>query len=329
MHAKPSVGRCNALTYVYLSGIFPRSEELIEVTRAYDRRRTSRESVGKAQLDDARQVVKLQLEHEFSAVTDGQLQWPDLLRPIVESTQGMTVGALTRWFDNNTFFRRPVIDGEVRLREFEPSRFAFRDILPNEKPWRVILPSPYTFLKLSENAWYSDETILLEQLSKIIREICVQLIRHGFGQIQLNEPYLAFNKPAKDELALATSAIANVAKGLGRDVQLYCYFGDVSAILDNLLYLPVSGIGIDLYSTDISQLERRDFNKTLLCGCVDARNSLIENVDDVVRAVGLVSKKLSPRKIALCTNCDLEFLPRPVAEKKLAVLSEVARRLAS
>ncbi len=329
MHAKPSVGRCNALTYLYLSGIFPRSEELIGVTRAHERRRTSRESLGKVQLDDARQVVKLQLEHKFSAVTDGQVQWPDLLRPIVESTQGMTVGAMTRWFDNNTFFRRPVIDSDLRLRDFEPSRFAFREILPKEKPWRVILPSPYTFLRLSENVWYANETILLEKLCEIIREICVQLIRHGFGQIQLNEPYLAFNKPARAELALAKTAIESVAKGLGGDVQLHCYFGDVSAILDELLDLPLSGIGIDLYSTDISQLESIDFGKTLLCGCVDARNSLIENVDDVIRAVGLVSKKLSPRNIALCTNCDLEFLPRPVAEKKLAVLSEAARRLTS
>src|SRR5438034_5390924 len=72
-------------TSAELGGIHPRSEQLIELTRSYDRGKTERPSVEKQIEKDAIELVELQDESGFENFTDGAFSWQDQLRPIVET----------------------------------------------------------------------------------------------------------------------------------------------------------------------------------------------------------------------------------------------------
>ena len=109
---------------------------------------------------------------------------------------------------------------------------------------------------------------------------------------------------------------------------LHTYFGDASPVIDALLDFPVEAIGIDFYSTPIDALRGHAFNKSLGCGCIDGRNSLIESSAQLKAIVLNLRDQLHPRDIYLTPNCDLDFLPPPVAEKKVQILSETRRLLA-
>ncbi len=108
--------------------------------------------------------------------------------------------------------------------------------------------------------------------------------------------------------------------GLSRS--LHVFFAPVGAALPDLLELPVDALGLDLYEEDLDILAEVDFNKALACGCVDARNSLLESPEEIAQQVARVRDLLSPPQLLLCPNADLEFLPRPVAEAKVRALGQ-------
>jgi methionine synthase II (cobalamin-independent) len=100
-------------------------------------------------------------------------------------------------------------------------------------------------------------------------------------------------------------------------------------VIDQLLDFPVDGIGVDFYATPIDSLADCDFNKELGCGCIDGRNSLLETAQGLRGFLEKVKAVVEPRGIVLCPNCDLDFLPRPIAEKKVQVLAEAKAELTS
>jgi 5-methyltetrahydropteroyltriglutamate--homocysteine methyltransferase len=98
----------------YLTGILPRPEGLIESTRAYERGRISKKELEKAFKNATKEVITAQISAGLSYVTDGMLRWQDLLRPFTENLRGIHVGSLARWFNNNTFYRKPIIYNKIK-----------------------------------------------------------------------------------------------------------------------------------------------------------------------------------------------------------------------
>src|SRR5260221_9091665 len=100
---------------VFIHGIYPRSEGLVTATQGYDRGRVKPEEVAALQASDRHVLVGLQDPEHFSLIEDGKLTWQDIFRPFNTTTQGFQKeeGNVTRWFDNNAFFRKPVIIGQL------------------------------------------------------------------------------------------------------------------------------------------------------------------------------------------------------------------------
>ena len=71
----------------YLSGSFPRSEALVEATRSLDRKRITPEECEVVRNADVSDVVALQRDAQLTLLTDGQLNWQDLFRPVVFSSK--------------------------------------------------------------------------------------------------------------------------------------------------------------------------------------------------------------------------------------------------
>jgi 5-methyltetrahydropteroyltriglutamate--homocysteine methyltransferase len=182
-----------------------------------------------------------------------------------------------------------------------------------------------TFALASENRAYGSLSDLVDDIAKSLRTTVKALQEAGYEQFQFNEPSITEPNRNKSELESAEHAYETCAQGKGL---LHTYFGDASPVIDALLDFPVEGIGIDFYSTSIKALREHAFNKTLGCGCIDGRNSLLESPDQLKGIVLNAQEQLQPRDVYLTPNCDLDFLPPPVAEKKVQVLSETRRLLA-
>lgn len=318
----------------YLTGILPRPKELIEVTRSYDRGRVNEKELEKAFENATLKVVNTQLSAEFSYVTDGMLRWQDLLRPFTENLSGVKTGSLARWFNNNTFYRKPIIVGDIWRKKSIVEETTYIKCLPENFLWKAILPAPYTLVQLSENRFYKDKTELMFEYAKVLREEIEGLAQLGFRYVQLSDPALVYKPIAtsmtSDELSLMGEALKVAVKGIPIKTCLQTFFGDFSKILPEALNFPVDHLGIDLYETNFEKLKEHSFEKGVALGLVDSRSSLVENEDELVMFAKEIIESIYPYRtceVFICPNCDLEFLPWERAEEKMKVISSVAKRL--
>jgi len=318
----------------YVTGIFPRPNKLIEATRAYERGKMREEDLERFFIKASDEVIRFQVKTELSYVTDGMLKWQDLLRPFTDSLKGVERGTLTRWFNNNVFYRKPIITGRVSREHAVVPKYSYLDLLPKKVPWKAILPAPYTFAQLSDNRFYEDKLELMFEYAEVLREELKELTTLGFKYFQLSDPSLVYRpvegKMPKDELEFVKDALKKTVKGVSAKICLQTFFGDFNNILPEALEFPVDHLGIDLYETDIKSLKEYEFDKGVALGMVDSRSSLIEEVDELVSIAKDLIESIYPSKIRevfICPNCDLEFLPWERAKAKIEVISRVAKAL--
>jgi 5-methyltetrahydropteroyltriglutamate--homocysteine methyltransferase len=252
------------------------------------------------------------------------------LRPVVESLDGVTTGTrYDRWFDTNTFYKKPTVAGKISVRGFEPRNFIRTDLLPRTKGWKVTLPGPYTFSELSENLYYQSQSDLLQAIASAEHEIINKLKDAGVSQFQLSEPCLAYRPYreqalGKAELDNALAAIQKTVEGIQTKFSVHTYFGDATTILPSLLKLPIDTVGFDLFETDYSQL-KLETTKKLALGIIDGRESNAESPKWIAETATRVSKHLTSGDIVLAPNSDLKFVPRKVADVKARALAEATR----
>jgi 5-methyltetrahydropteroyltriglutamate--homocysteine methyltransferase len=314
-----------------LTGPFPRSEELVQATREWDRGLRAEPEVQALYQREARRICELESALGFGWVTGGFLSWQDLFRPFTGHVAGLRVGPLSRWFETNTFFRRPIVegppagDGGALLGELP------LDVLREfSKPRKVILPGPYTFSGLVDNQTDLTRWELARLWSEVLAREVETLSRHGYQFFQLQEPLLVVDPPSREEEGNLLQAYAPLARPLASAASLvWTYFGDASSLLPLLVRLPVGGVGLDLSDTDPIRLREFPSGLTLGLGCLDPRTSLPEDPLDIARLVRELSERLRPASIHLGAGAPLDLLPWEPARRKLEVLRDASRILQS
>ena len=283
----------------FAPGIYPRSEALVQATRDLDRGRTTAEAVDEQVQRDLDELVGVQQEAGLDVLADGMLRWQDLFRPLLEASEGIEPGPLTRFLDTNSFYRAPTpTSGEPRLRTPLDERY----VAPLPAPRIVTLPSPHALAHgTGLPAKVVATQILKPQLDALDAELVV-----------LSEPFLA--REGAGGLAELGEALEALAGGPPLALQLT--FGDARELLENgLAELPVDGIGVDFYATHATDIPA-GFDKLLLAGVVDARSSALEDPQEIADFV----ERLGVERVALVPNGDLQYVSEPIARQKLARL---------
>ena len=147
-----------------LTGIHSRSEDTVKVSRDFDRSRATKETLDSTFETDAKNLVKLQLESGISRVSDGQLLWQDFIRPFSERLVGLKGGAdLSRWFDTNSFYRKPSVVKKVKLPEdrsfiqdYEVTS-ALNLAKEGKVKRKISIPGPYTLASLVQDEHYNSK----------------------------------------------------------------------------------------------------------------------------------------------------------------------------
>jgi 5-methyltetrahydropteroyltriglutamate--homocysteine methyltransferase len=288
----------------FVPGLYPRSEALVQATRDLDRGRTTPEAVDEQVDRDLSELVAFQQQAGLDLLADGMLRWQDAFRPLVEASEGLETGALTRFLDTNTFYRAPsVTTSEPKLRAPLDERY----VAPLPGPRLVTVPSPYALAQgtgLPPKALA--EGVLKPQLDALDAELVV-----------LEEPFLA-----RDENAdLSSFAEALQKLDGGPKLALWLTFGNAQRLLEQgLADLPVHAIGIDFYATAATDIPQ-GLDKLLLAGVLDARSSVLEEPREIAAFVERLHDR-GVEEIALVPNGDLQYVSEQVAREKVARLGK-------
>lgn len=323
-----------------LTGIHSRSERTVRVSRDFDRGRTTKSVLDETFESDSNDLVTLEIESGITRISDGQLRWQDFLRPFSESVSGLKNGAdLSRWYDNNSFYRRPSV--VKKLVAQEPSfllNYSIKSALDlvdtsgKEVKRKLSVPGPYTLASLVSNEYYDSKGELVSEFAKSLRRIICSLPKLGFTSVQINEPSLVYRYgvsalTSRRELEIFTSAYDQNLSNLPLEVYLHTYFGDCSKILKDLLKLDgISAIGIDFTQTSLDSIEKIRFHdKALACGCVDGRNSLIETPEWIANFCLEAVRTLKPSGLVILPSSELKYLPRTHADEKIRSMGKAQK----
>jgi 5-methyltetrahydropteroyltriglutamate--homocysteine methyltransferase len=308
-------------------GAYPKiSDEHQELRRALHRRdRGELDEAGlSAVLDETTRWAIGELDWAgVDVVNDGQIRWDDLLAPFARAWDGCERGPLERFYDNNTYFRQPVItgpiksDGKTLVRDFEFARGVARGQL------KAAVCGPLTFASLvAEDRHYKSlEDRTLAAADAIAAEIR-GLGAAGATLVDVEEPALVAHP---EHFAIARAAIERLAAA-GVPLALQIYFFPADPLLDALAAFPVAQIGIDVRSRETHVLEKLNtLRQTVVLGVVDARNTRVETESELVRLIEAAMKRIPADYLWLAPTTGLEYLPHDIAVQKVKVLVAAAR----
>ncbi|MBI3331311.1 MAG: hypothetical protein HYZ96_04270 [Candidatus Omnitrophica bacterium] len=266
-------------------------------------------------------VIREQEQAGVDLVTDGQIRWEDLVTPIARGLEGFEINGLSRWFNNNVYYRRPILHktpvrrGPILVEQY---RFAARVAT---KPVKAILPGPYTFAALCEDRHYKRLRPFVLKMAELLHAEAQDLVAAGAPLVQFDEPAIGFGKT---DLKLAVESLGVAAGGLNATTAVYTYFGSLDGGLAALQRAPVDIIGLDVVSDPktLAALKRVRLTKALALGCLDARNTKLESVTELHALFNVVAKRIPLDRLYVNPNCGLEFLPHRQALAKVKRLVE-------
>ncbi len=280
----------------------------------------------KVQDEMTREVVEEQLKASLDLVTDGHIRWDDTQTYFAGKLAGVTLTGLLRYFDTNTYYRQPAVNGPLQWQgpiSVEDYRFAARH---SAKPVKAVVPGPYTMARLSRDGYYHDFRRFVLAWAEALQQEARALAQAGVPLIQFDEPAILFHKA---DFPLFGEAIQILVRGVGTKTAIYTYFGDIDGLYPAILELPVDVIGLDFVmgKHNFEVIRKAPFTKELGLGIVDARNTRRETVVDIVERVRAISRIVPQDRLHINPNCGLEFLPREVAYEKLATMVAGVRQV--
>jgi len=273
--------------------------------------------------------------------TDGMFRWDDIFNPLIRYVEGVKIDGLMRFYDNNFFFRAPIIESKLRLSDEHPFRGWFKKSLDLAKKvfgnseilLKQPLPGPLTLALNSVNNHYGDlNTLISDWRSEVLEPLIKDLSTVGLSAVEIHEPSLVW-KGTSDELRKLgikeLTYLIDYASKIGVDVWLLTYFGSLRKLRELVTEVSRAILGLDFYSSERGrvQLVIRDYGlKRVMLGVLNARNTLMERPESVRRAV-FKALDYGAKEIYVGNNAPLDFIPEVIASKKLRRLSKIVRKL--
>ncbi len=295
------------------------------------RNRFDKDKIGKDELEEVIRattvaVMRDQSDAGIDRIGDGRIRWDDPVTPFAMAHGGFEPGGLIRFFDNNVYYRRPVISGPIRFVESAVrADFEFARSV-TDRPLLASVCGPFSLAKLSVNQHYANVGELYRDCANLVRGEIVALANAGAEWIQLDEPCLGFYP---DEIDAACGAIADAVRNVTANVLVYSYFSPIASIADHLWKLPVQMVGADCVSvpSNFDVLLGGPSDMATAFGLIDARNTRLEQPKDLFAKLEQIAQRRGEGgpECWLVPSASLEFLPFTAYHAKMKLMASVVR----
>lgn len=230
---------------------------------------------------------------------------------------------MVKWFDSNYHYVKPTFQDNqpFKLVDNPKAVVDFTEAKDAGIVTRPVLVGPVSFLHLgkADRDQSVDPIDLLDKLLPIYEQLLVKLKEAGADSVQIDEPVLVFDLPAKAKAAFkrAYDTFAKLGDKAPKII-LTTYFGD---IVHNLDALPknVHGVHVDL----VRNPEQLDAviaalgpNTVLSAGLVDGRNIWKTNMKRAIEIAESAVQKLGKDRLIVATSSSLLHTPHTLASEK-------------
>jgi len=295
-------------------------------------------SVPESELDEAIEAATLlaiadQERAGVDIITDGEVGRESYFNHFANSLGGVSkdeigVGVNRRGGTAEV----PLVTGEISREH--PIELASATFIRQQTSRRVkvTVPGPFTLSQLADNRYYSDQKALAIAYAEAVNQELRDLEAAGIDVLQLDEPYLQANPEAAADIALEALAVAT--KGISATTCLHTCYGYAAYVankstgypfLDPLRDAPVDWVAIESAQPDLpgSTVARLAPRKVVL-GVIDLGRETVETPDEVATRIRNALEHIAPENLAVSPDCGMKYLPRSVAQAKLAAMVEGA-----
>ncbi|KAI1740642.1 cobalamin-independent methionine synthase [Xylaria scruposa] len=232
---------------------------------------------------------------------------------------------MVKWFDSNYHYVKPTLqDNQTFTLASSPK--AVNEFIEAKEAGivtRPVLVGPVSFLHLgkADRGQSVNPIDLLDKLLPVYEQLLTQLKEAGAETVQIDEPVLVFDLPAKAKAAFKPTyeKLASLGDKIPKLV-FTTYFGD---IVHNLEAVPkdIYAVHIDLVRNpeQLDTVAGALGPKTILsAGVVDGRNIWKTNFKRAIEIVESAVQKLGKDRVIVATSSSLLHTPHTLAsEKKL------------
>ncbi|WP_048146726.1 uroporphyrinogen decarboxylase/cobalamine-independent methonine synthase family protein [Pyrococcus abyssi] len=302
-----------------LIGSLPRPVGLAKKIELYSIGRLSEEKLEEAYRDYTRRAFENLKKAGIKVVTDGLYRWDDIFNPFIRFIEGVELNGLFKFYENNFFYRSPVVKGELSLKENPIPEWIsvaqdIKDEVYPEATLKAVLPGPVTLAYHSINEHYKTLDELVEAYKDVIAELIKEL---DVSIVELQEPALAaeLSKATREAVEhvsrdVAKSAIEELAKI--KRLWVVTYFGTPQVVPRNVI------LNVDLVEGRIPE----GLEGEVGLGIVNARETKMERADRLRDKLRKYVREFDV--IYVTPNTLLDFLPESVAWRKLRLLGRLA-----
>ncbi|HEV8638485.1 MAG TPA: hypothetical protein VG370_30080 [Chloroflexota bacterium] len=281
-----------------------------------------------AQAETARELVASQERLEVDLPSDGYVPVYDEWFAWQPSVSGVEDGAPLRYLDTNTYYHAWRIVATPRRVGPTPAVDAYRRATAlTPRPVKPCLFGPYTLWAYGLKADRVGPDAFDAMVEHWAAEVAA-LAAAGARYVQIDESVLLRPKHRRD-LPLVARALSRIAAA--PSVRLIAHFagGAVSDLLPALLDVPgLGGIGLDFSpahrDANLAALAAWHGDLLLQAGVLDARNVRIESRAELHELLAAVTRRVPAERCLAAPSTALLYLPRRIAEEKLAALVDAA-----
>jgi 5-methyltetrahydropteroyltriglutamate--homocysteine methyltransferase len=326
-------------------GSYPQPEWLIDRSklagrfpprvRARELWRISPQYLEEAQDDATILAIKAQEEAGIDIITDGEMRRESYSNRFATALDGVDIdnpgSALDRSGHPNPV---PRVVGPIRRRhavEVEDVRFLRRHTAQRIK---ISVPGPFTMAQQAQIDYYggSRELAAMDYAGAVNEEIR-DLFAAGADVVQIDEPYM---QARPDEArAWGQKALNRALQGISGTTAVHICFGYAAIIhtrpsgysfLPELRECTCNQISIETAQSNLDCTVLRELaGKTIMLGVIDLSDMQVEAPGVVAARIRRALPFKDAKDIIVCTDCGMKYLPRAVADGKMAAMVEGAR----
>jgi len=290
-----------------------------------DQGKATDQEVSDAIRETTRRVIGIQERAGIDIPVDGQAAWDDAQTYFARGLGGVQIAGLIRYLDTNTYYRQPEIVGPVSwMKPVTVDDFRAAQGMA-QRPLKALLPGPYSLYRFSKDLHYKKPEEALQALGEALAREAGALEEAGARWIHFEEPWLG--RARGEESANVRTALEPLFKGRKARTVVHVPFASPTAVFDAIRDLGWSAIGLDLTEAPAAWdlLPRVPAGRTVALGLVNARNTRLEDAEDVARSVARARAAAPGLEFQLSPSASLEYLPADKAELKVSRLVEAAQ----
>ncbi|MFT7598404.1 MAG: 5-methyltetrahydropteroyltriglutamate--homocysteine methyltransferase [Acidimicrobiales bacterium] len=222
----------------------------------------------------------------------------------------------------------PLVNGPIRREapiELDSARFLRAH---TDRKTKVTVPGPFTLSQLAQNDHYPDQRALAMAYATAVNEELRDLQAAGIDMLQIDEPYMQANAEAAEEFAI--EAITAALDGITASTTLHTCYGYAIYMneksggypfLSPLAALPVDYIAIEAAQPKLSPETAGSLApRGVVFGVIDLGSLDVESPETVASRIRPLTDHIDPAKLSVAPDCGMKYLPRPVAQAKLAAM---------